>query len=109
MNIKIEGTHADNKPNEFIPEGAIITNLGSYNTKNLFVLNKILPENPWRFEPSENQPNAKISYEIEVEYLEFKPTGNYYGYNNQNIRLNLNNISGQEKYGQVRSGKIKLL
>lgn len=107
MNFKIDGVNAETKANEFIPGGTIITNVGSYSNKNLLVLNKILPEKPWRFEPNETQPEAKLTYEVDVEYLEFKPTSNYYGYNNQNMRLNLANMGGHERYGQVRSGKNK--
>ena len=109
--LNIEGLNPETKPNEFIPGDAINTHIGSYNSKNLIVLSKFLPEKKWRFEPDETQPNVKINYEFDLEFLEFKSNNtNYYGYNNSNMRLNLANMGGHERYGQVRNGKdsIKL-
>jgi len=62
-----------------------------------------LPEKKWRFEEDETQPNAKVTYEFDLEFLEFKSSTNYYGYNNSNMKLNLANM-GHDKYGQNRSG-----
>lgn len=97
--------NVETKPNEFIPSGGILTHVNSNSCKNLNVIYKLFAEKNWRFEPDENQPNANLSHEIEVEFQESKPSSSYYSYNNQNMRLNLSNMSGQERYGQVRSGK----
>lgn len=107
LKLNIEGVNPETKPNEFIPGGAIVTHLGSFNSKNLIVLNKLFPEKKWRFEADESQPNAKLTYEFDLEFLEFKANNtNYYGYNNNNMRLNLANMGGHERYGQVRNGIV---
>lgn len=107
LKLNLEGVNQETKPNEFIPAGAINTDIGSYSSKNLIVLSKLAHEKKWRFEPDETQPNAKITYEFDFEFLEFKSNTNYYGYNNSNMRLNLANMGGgHEKYGQVRNGKV---
>ena len=104
--LNLEGVNPETKPNEFLPDSAINTYLSSFSTKNLIVLSKLLPEKKWRFEPDESQPNAKVTYEFDLEFLEFKSNINY-GYNNSNMKLNLTNMGGgHERYGQVRNGKF---
>ena len=96
----------ESKLNEFIPSGPIVTNVSGFSTKNLCILNKIIPDKEWTFEPNETQPEAAISYEYDIEFLEYKSVNtNYYGYNQQNVRLNFSGINQDLRYGQVKAGK----
>lgn len=98
--IFVNNLHEDTKPNEFIPNDTICTNVSSYTVKNLCVLSKINTDKNWSFESDSTQPEASIEYDFDIEMLEFKSmNSNYYGYG-QNQRLYFSN---QDSYGRQNS------
>ena len=96
-----------NNINEFIPDGVIVTNVPSCMSKNLLVLMKINPNEPWSFE----EDNAELLYSTSIEFIDYRSSNIGFsnepsGYNGNVPSLNLNR-AGPHRYASVSNeGKI---
>jgi hypothetical protein len=112
-----------NQINEFIPAGKCVNNVPNFMSKNLLVLSKIIPNNPWSFEKSDGE--LDITFEIKLEVIEYKTMGsgmnmNFstagYPKNREIMNFGLHSLdlntgttrgSGNKKYGAVSSEGIE--